>query len=311
MVCMTINHASIAEQKKSGVAGKFGSKRSTAPTATLSAGGARVSPESVRTADFAADIIMERVARKEYHKNIRVTGIDDDGHTHVEWEEHGTYLGGHAYDARARVDQHGNVVGMEHRSVGYDTWHPQDPYGDELAATQIAINRERLRLMGVASPRTDGDLGYSGHKFTGGRVIDGQIPDAADVAKETRKQIKEAIKYGVLPEEYDYRVHISRASMVQAVDITVEGMSDADHFVERNHGIGYAQGPRAKVVEAALKRIVNQWNEDDSDSSRDYFSVNYYSHVRIEDEHTTRWAAEQRELARQKRLAKKAAAPAA
>lgn len=266
-------------------------------------------PDDVRNVDFTLDVIRESFEGWEPVRNLRENGSDDEGNTILQWEHVVSYGGvpSSVFKERIRVSDDGEIIARESgNNDGY--WGSSDFYGDDLTAMRMKVNRARLAMAGVYVTSQDSDGGYSGNKFVGGRVAQEpreRVYDAAVIARETRKHIKEAVRWGALPAEYTYSVNTSKFSMGQSIRIGVSGMPDSKHYVEREPGFAYGASAHSREVHEVLEMIGNQWNVDDSDSQTDYFDVTYYLHVDIDSEHMTRFRDEQRELARKKRLAKK------
>jgi hypothetical protein len=85
--------------------------------------------------------------------------------------------------------------------------------------------------------------------------------DIADIAKLIRQDIKEQY-----PAASKSSVRIERYSMGQSLYVVIKGIN-ATH---------------AERVKKGIKQIVEAYNFDDSDSMTDYFHVNFYSDVRLE-----------------------------
>ncbi len=75
----------------------------------------------------------------------------------------------------------------------------------------------------------------------------------------------------MLPPDLKTGVRVSKYSGGQSLDIVVKSP-----YFER----GTAE---YRFVESELDNIMNAYNYDNSDSMVDYFDVNFYGHVRFED----------------------------
>ena len=147
-----------------------------------------------------------------------------------------------------------------------------------------------------------------GYKYEeGGRL------DTAAVAKLIRRDVKAAVRDGMLPARWKYSVTISRFSGGSAIDVRVKDCADAwipcpGYKVGSRHqwpdggwtatGCGnvwckkggqYRDQPgaafhdvlseEAEVAKMTLKRIHDAYNHDGSEVMVDYFDVNYYGDV--------------------------------
>lgn len=289
--------------------GQFREKQNTAPAGGLTAVMPMLTPEDVRNADYTIDVLRETITATEGVHDLHVSGADDDGNVILQWKTHSRYSGGHIFEDRVRVDGDGEIVAVESGRDGQ--WYNQDPHGDELAAYRMKVNEVRLAHAGVYIHGQPNDGGPYGRKFVGGRVDqDARWRDAAQVSKDIREQIKSATAWGALPDNLTYGVRTRKYAGGQSIDITVEGMSDADQYTERQDGYPHGRSGRAKEITEVLQTIGNQWNTDESDVMSDYFSVTYYCSVQIDDERMAAFRAEQRAIAARKRAEKKAQAAA-
>lgn len=286
--------------------GQFATKTNDSPSAELGAPFPTFSPADVRNADWTIDVLRDVIVT-EGVSDFGETGSDDEGNAIVEWSWR-SMIAGHLYRERIRIDDAGEVIAKESQAQD-GQWYSADPYGDEAAALRFRVNATRLAVAGVIAPAQEGDGPY-GPAFVGGLVATqtnehGQV-DATKVSQRTRAGIKKAIEWGALPGEYTYRVTTDKYSMGQSVRVQVEGMPDERHYVERQEGFPRGESAHAREVDKVLELIGNQWNTDRSDSMQDYFDVTYYLQVSIDDEHTTAWRRQQRELNAAKRRAAKA-----
>lgn len=294
-------------------AGQFAAKSNTAPGASLAdVPLPTFSPADARNVDFTVDVLRDHLSRFPDAPTVREVDDDEDGNTVVEWQRTHSY-GGTAWSEgqRAHITDDGELVSLE-RSIPDGSWHRDDHLSDELGALRLKVNMDRLAMAGIYVAPQDSDAGYSGRKFVGGRVAGSpreQVYDAALIAKNIRGDIRKAVEWGALPGEYAYRTTTSKFSGGQAINVRVEGMPDAKQYVERQDGFPHGRSAHAVEVDRVLETIGNQWNVDDSDSSRDYFDTRYYLHVAIDDERMARFRAEQREVDRQKRAARQRQSP--
>ncbi|MCC3299799.1 hypothetical protein [Arthrobacter caoxuetaonis] len=162
---------------------------------------------------------------------------------------------------------------------------------------------------GYIPPNSKIEPGYqqgilqTGEKYTGYR-------DAAYVAKDIRADLKAATAGNYLPKDLTYSVRIDKFSGGQSIDVTVQGLADADRLDPDSYDLVYRrydERPEAKELRKRVEEITNAYNRSDTDAQSDYFNVSYYSHVRLEDDRSREYReaeAEKRRLKRQ--LAKSA-----
>lgn len=289
-------------------AGQFREKSNDAPTASLEAGLPVLRPEDVRNADYTIDVLKDHLLTGEVY-DLHDSEMDDAGNVILAWKSRSRYSHETVFEDRLRIDPDGEIVAVESRSSGDGRWYNQDPYGDELTTYRMKVNEVRLAHAGVFIHGQDNDGGPYGGKFVGGRVdqAGGQrYYDAAQVSKEIRQHIKSAVQWGALPSEYSYSVRTRKYAGGQSIDISVEGMPDSKHYVERQDGYPHGSSGHVKEIDQALSIIGNQWNTDESDSMQDYFSNTYYCFVRVDDERMAAFRAEQRAIAARNRADKKA-----
>jgi hypothetical protein len=123
--------------------------------------------------------------------------------------------------------------------------------------------------------------------------------DKADIAKAVRADIKAAVAAGTLPEA-KYSVRISRFAGGSSITVKVAdlpGRTFTDGWLKGGHGwllkapatiedgeivrpSKYTRAANATLD--ALKEILAAYNFDGSDSSVDYFHVNFYAHVDLD-----------------------------
>lgn len=129
--------------------------------------------------------------------------------------------------------------------------------------------------------------------FVGSKYEATKSLDIAEIAKIVRKDIKAAIKAGLLP-KVKTSVRISRFSGGCSLDVYVktfpEGFDVANRgrvlFEMDNGPYVHCRIPLLSVeatrVVKTLEAIVNAYNFDKSDTMTDYFHVRFYGHVNVE-----------------------------
>jgi hypothetical protein len=127
--------------------------------------------------------------------------------------------------------------------------------------------------------------GYGQGVLTTGSKHTGAFRDATSIAKDIRTELKTATEANYLPAGLKYSVTNRKFAGGQAIDVAVQGVSDADR-VHGSTGLDrfgqIAALPEFKQLEARVEAITNAYNKTDIDSQSDYFNVSYYSHVNIE-----------------------------
>jgi hypothetical protein len=129
--------------------------------------------------------------------------------------------------------------------------------------------------------------------------------DTADIAKDVRADIKAAVKAGTLPgAPVTYSVQTRKFAGGSAIDVTIKGLTDAFIYDPEPNEYGNRQHtPACKALLAQVKAIRDAYNYNGSDPMTDYFDVNFYGSVTVEDERTARfWAGEKAKKAAQKKL---------
>ena len=115
-----------------------------------------------------------------------------------------------------------------------------------------------------------------GSKFQKGR-------DITEIAKLVRKDIKAAIKEGVLPKGLKVSVRCQRGSgrslnvQVNTAPYPVKRPATQEEF-DMWHVESFPSD-EAKRVEDVLESIAKAYNYDGSDTQYDYWNVNFYLHV--------------------------------
>ena len=122
-------------------------------------------------------------------------------------------------------------------------------------ASALARQREQERAAKHAAENH-----WQGERWQRGRGL-------KDVAKDVRRDIREAVKTGSLPKDFKASVRISRYSMGQSLDVEILSHSRADdsagYFVD------------------GIQRICARYNYDRSDTMADYFDTEFYVNVRF------------------------------
>ena len=119
--------------------------------------------------------------------------------------------------------------------------------------------------------------------------------DIKDIAKLVRADIKAAIRAKTLPEA-KYSVSIHRYSMGQSLRINVSALKTpylmqnpervmADFLNPHEYPRHSQFSERGNAYLSELQDIVNAYNFDGSDSSIDYFNVNFYSRINFDSQY--------------------------
>lgn len=125
---------------------------------------------------------------------------------------------------------------------------------------------------------------------------------ASEYSAQIRADIKAAVKAGVLPKA-KYRVTCQNFSGGCSVDVEVQDLPGA--WVEPGSETAapthrfLPKGQKVLSVEAArvkteVEKIHGAYNYDGSDAMTDYYDVNYYGTVQIEDEWSADWRAREK-----------------
>lgn len=133
--------------------------------------------------------------------------------------------------------------------------------------------------------------------------------DVADVARLVRADIKVGVHLGALPAALGYRVRIERYSMGQAINVTVTGLTDVQHFTTNGYGrMVLSRG--AQQIEDTLKAVLAAYNRDNSDGAADYYEVRFAAEVDVqtEEDAAAEAAHRDRQATRRARRAQRAAA---
>ena len=106
----------------------------------------------------------------------------------------------------------------------------------------------------------DNPCNYIGSKYEETKDL-----DIVEIAKLTRKEIKDRVKNRQLPKG-KYSVRIMRYSGGQSIDINAKCNLDSD---------------RRKEIKKVIENIVNQYNYDAGDSMTDYYSSRFCERVEV------------------------------
>jgi hypothetical protein len=118
-------------------------------------------------------------------------------------------------------------------------------------------------------------------------------------SKLTRKEISALIKAEIKDTYPQMNISVTSSSFSGgwSIDVTIKDFGfnpftqewlDVDkRFNDTTRSWQYIKQytPRAEKIREDCDRILNQYNYDDSNPMIDYFSVNYYAHLRIDQEH--------------------------
>lgn len=127
---------------------------------------------------------------------------------------------------------------------------------------------------------------------------------ASEYSAQIRKDIKEAVKAGILPgKPTTYSVTCESYSGGRSVTVVARDLPGAwvePDSEEAGQFYGYVS-PGQKVlskqaleVNRLLQQMVDVYNYDGSDAMTDYFDVNYYGFARIESEWDADWRAREK-----------------
>lgn len=117
----------------------------------------------------------------------------------------------------------------------------------------------------------------------GSRYTETSDLDIADIAKLVRKDIKAAVKTGLLPADVKYGVRIERYSLGQSINVRAT-LPDRPARVQDDYAYPghYGYTTEATQIMAVLRRIVESFNYDNSDMLSDYFSQRFFAHVNVD-----------------------------
>lgn len=107
--------------------------------------------------------------------------------------------------------------------------------------------------------------------------------DIVEIAKIFRKEIRDKVKANILPSSYKYRVSCQRFAGGKSIDIYMEVPEKCDQPRYWNETKERYDSYPASVQNAhdILRNMQKSYNFDGSDSSSDYFFVNFYGHVNV------------------------------
>ena len=121
---------------------------------------------------------------------------------------------------------------------------------------------------GTPGPTFDSRSGFKGPKYQGYRKV-------TVVAQDVRRDLKDAVANGELPQGLKFSVK-SDSRGTNAVRVRVSGSPKTRDDYGRLTG-------EAKAVYDKVDSIVNAYNRDNSDIMTDYFDVDYYGTVQLDD----------------------------
>lgn len=137
----------------------------------------------------------------------------------------------------------------------------------EQAKRNLSEGKTAVPKPGTPGPTFDTQPGMKGEKYVGRR------PNKV-VAQDIRRDIKDAVASGELPAGLKFGVKMGSGG--GSINVTVKGLK-----IERDDS-GRMTG-EAKAVYDKVDKITNAYNRNNSDSQTDYFDVDYYGFVRIDD----------------------------
>lgn len=117
-----------------------------------------------------------------------------------------------------------------------------------------------------------------GSKYTG-------LRDVVDVAKDVRRDIRDAQRAGFLPEQATFRVRCQKFAGGQSMHVVVGGMSDEEVFAP-DRAVDFRREYResARLVRARVEAIAGQYNRTDTDAETDFFDRMFFCHVDLDAE---------------------------
>ena len=121
---------------------------------------------------------------------------------------------------------------------------------------------------GTPGPTFDSRSGFKGPKYQGYRPV-------KVVAQDVRRDLKDAVANGELPQGLKFSVKSDNRG-TNAVRVRVSGVARTRDDYGRLTG-------EAKAVYDKVDSIVNAYNRDNSDIMTDYFDVDYYGTVQLDD----------------------------
>jgi hypothetical protein len=127
--------------------------------------------------------------------------------------------------------------------------------------------------------------------------------DAAVIAKSMREELKAATAGNYLPAGLQYSVTIDRYAGGQSINIEARGLEDKDrlHPTEKDHYGDPAWRPEAEELKKRIESIHSAFNDDSTNSMRDYFDSTFMGSVSIETDAGRAWREEEAAKAKAKR----------
>lgn len=118
---------------------------------------------------------------------------------------------------------------------------------------------------------------------TTGRVGSKYVPgrDVTDIAKDIRRDIKQARADGTLtlPKDAKVSVLINRYSMGQSIDIHVTGLTNEQVWVPTENNMRLRWSDYRNAAHTVITAIMDSYNRDNSDSLSDYYDVAFAGDV--------------------------------
>lgn len=154
----------------------------------------------------------------------------------------------------------------------------------EAAAADAARHPGGVLGEGYVPPVPEHLPGYMESMMEVGAKYDGPR-DAAQVAKDIRKDLAEAQKANYLPASLGFSVKTDKFAGGQAIRVVVQGVSDADRTMGSTDLDRWGELdtlPEFKELGKRVEAITDAYNRQDVNSFRDYCNVSYYSSVDIE-----------------------------
>lgn len=170
----------------------------------------------------------------------------------------------------------------------------------EAAAADTARHPGGTLAEGYTPPIASHQPGYqqgtlvTGPKYAGYR-------DASEICKDVRTDLKAATAANYLPAGLKYSVTNDKYSGGQAINVTVQGVTDEDRTLgstDLNRHGEIADLPEVKELQKRVEAITNAYNRQDIDSQSDYYNVSYSGRAEIETDRDL--AFREREAARRK-----------
>lgn len=127
--------------------------------------------------------------------------------------------------------------------------------------------------------------------------------DAAVIAKAMREELKAATAGNYLPAGLQYSVTTHKYAGGQSINIEVRGLTDKDrlHPTETDRYGDQAWRPEAEELRKRVENIHAAFNDDSSNSMRDYFHSTFMGSVSVESDSGRAWREEEAAKAKAKR----------